>query len=76
MDEFKPLPRAQLHVVPRLRGIHSFTFQLNVSALFRIGGVFRGYSGDDYEGSRGAEGWLWCDFASETAQVELRRGRV
>jgi hypothetical protein len=58
------------------RGLHSFTFQLNVSASYGIGGAFRGYFGGVYEVSGGVRGCLGCAFVSETAQVELRSGRV
>jgi len=37
---------------PRSRGLHSFTFQLNVSAFYEIGGTSRGYSGSVSEVSR------------------------
>jgi hypothetical protein len=32
----------------RGRGLHPFTFQLNVSAYYGIGGPLRGYSGEVY----------------------------
>ena len=31
---------------PTIRGLHSFTFQLNVSAFWGLGGAHRGSSGD------------------------------
>jgi hypothetical protein len=31
------------------RGLHTFTFQLNVSTFCEIGGALRGCSGGDYE---------------------------
>jgi len=52
-------------------GLHSSTFQLNVSAFGEIGGVFRGYLQGDY----GVSGGIRC-FVLETAQVELRSGSV
>jgi len=58
------------------RGLHSSTFELNVSALYGTGGVFRGHSGGVYEVSGGVGGTLGCVFLSETAQVVLRSGRV
>jgi hypothetical protein len=30
---------------PSIRGLHSFTFQLNVSAFCGVGGAYRGYIG-------------------------------
>ena len=44
MDECKPLPSALRKAAesPRSRGLHSFTFQLNLSALYEIGGARRG----------------------------------
>jgi len=32
-----------VRAVPLVRGLYSFTFQLNVSAFCGIGGAFRGY---------------------------------
>jgi len=55
---------------PALRGLHSFNFQLNVSAFYVRGGAFRGYLGAVYEvSSWGVRGCLGCVFVSETAQV-------
>ena len=45
------------------RGLHSSTFQLNVSAFCGIGGAFMGWSGDAYEvlgGIRGCSGCYLC----------------
>jgi hypothetical protein len=60
---------------PVVRGLHSPTFRLNVSALCGIGvhlgvvlGVFRRCQG--YQGASRV-----C-FVSETSQVELKSGRV
>jgi hypothetical protein len=39
-------------------------------------GAFRGRSGGALEVSEGMKGYLGCIFVSETAQVELKRGRV
>jgi len=58
------------------RGLHSSTFQLNVSALCGIGVAFRGCPGG-VEGVSGAVRWyLGCVISSETAQVVLKSGRV
>ena len=53
---------------PRARGLHSSTFRLNVNDFCGIGGVFRG--------SLGGRGMSRVYFVSETAQVELKSGRV
>ena len=66
------------NAVPLGRGLHSSTFQLNVSALggtMGIAGMFReclrrGWSGCLLVGIQG----MCC--MPETAQVELRSGRV
>jgi len=57
------------------RGLHSFTFQLNVSAFCGIGGAFRGCLGLGFE-VEGVLGGVRVYIASETAQVELKSGRV
>jgi hypothetical protein len=55
------------------RGLHSSAFRLNVSAFceigVRLGGAFRGYSA-------GIGGVARVCFVLETAEVELRGGRV
>jgi len=56
--------------------LHSSNFQLNVSALYGTGGAFREHSGGAYGVSGGVRGSLGCVFVSETAQVELRSGRM
>ena len=58
------------------RGLHSFIFQLNVSAFCGIGSAFRDCLGGVSGVSGGIRGCLRCVFVSETAQVELRSGRV
>jgi hypothetical protein len=58
------------------RGLHSFTFQLNLSAFCGIGGAWRGYLRGVHEVLGGIMECLGCAFVSETAQVELRSGRV
>ena len=61
------------------RGLHSSTFRLNVSSLCGIRGAFRGCLGGVYGvlwGIRGYQGASRVCFVSETAQVELKRGRV
>ena len=62
----------QVLVVHEL-GLHAGAFQLNASALSKIGGAIVGYSGGACGASGGVEG---CAVVSETAQVELRSGRV
>ena len=77
MDECKPLIAGRMYInLPYARevglvgkGLHSFTFQLNVSTFCGIGGAFRGRLGV-------FRGCLGCVAVSETAQVELRSGRV
>jgi hypothetical protein len=62
--------------IVRGRGLHSFTFQLSVSALFgrwnATGSCFRRVFG----GVSGVLGDVRVYFVSETAQVELKSGRV
>jgi hypothetical protein len=61
---------------PGCRGLHSSNFRLNVSAFCAIGGALRGSLG----GCEGCfsvyEGLFRVYFVSETAQVELKSGRV
>jgi len=38
------------------RCLHSFTFQLNVSVFYGIGGALRGYLGGGVRGVRGCQG--------------------
>ena len=54
------------------KGLHSFTFQLSLSAFCRMGDAIRGCLG----GVRGNKGVFRVYFMSETAQVELTGGRV
>jgi hypothetical protein len=54
------------------RGLHSPTFKLNVSAFCGIQGAFMGCLGSVYEVSRSIRVY----FMSETAQVEMKSGRV
>jgi len=58
------------------RGLHSSTIRLNVSALCGIGGARRGCLGGVYRGCQGYSGVSGVYFVSETAQVELKSGRV
>jgi NADH:ubiquinone reductase (non-electrogenic) len=58
------------------RGLHSSTFRLNLSAFCGIGGAFRNCSGGGKKVFRGYQGVFRVHFVSETAQVELRSGRV
>jgi len=85
VDECNALPSTcipcstELPYHPPYRGLHSFTFRLNVSAFCGTGGAFRGCSGgvQGYYGVlRGYQGVSRVHFVSETAQVELRSGRV
>ena len=64
------------------RGLHSSTFRLNLSAFRGIGvhlgviyGVSRGCLGG-VRGYEGDQGVCRVCFVSETAQVELKSGRV
>ena len=54
------------------RGLHWSTFTLNVSAFYGIGSAFRGCLRSVYE----VLGGIMVYFMSETAQVELKSGRV
>jgi len=69
---FFPLPPSFPSLLPTARGLHSSTIQLNVSAFCRIGGALMGRLG----GIRGCQGMSRVYFVSETAQVELKSGRV
>ena len=68
--------KSQLFGGPESRGLHSSTFQLNLSAFHVIGGAFRGY----LEGAKGvlggSRGCLGVILVLVTAQVELRSGHV
>jgi hypothetical protein len=62
---------------PQHRGLHSSTFQLNLSALYGIGDVRRGCVARVGEGSVwGCSGCVGCLVVSDTAEVELRNGLV
>jgi hypothetical protein len=50
--------------------------QVSVIAFHGIGSAFWNYFGDDHEASVGARGCLGWGLVSETAQVEVRSGRV
>ena len=58
--------------VPTGRGLHSSTFQLNLSVFYGIGGACRGYLAR----IKGVFGVCGCFLVSDTAQVDLRSGRV
>jgi len=58
------------------RGLHSSTFRLNVSAFCGIGIVFGDYLRGGAGGFRGYGGKCRVYFVSETAQIELKSGRV
>ena len=60
------------HSSPVVRGLHSVTCLLNVSAFSGIGGAFRGPVG----GVWGYEGVFRVYVVSEPAQDELKSGRV
>ena len=57
------------------RGLHSFNFQLNLSAFYGIGSEFRVFLGCAYEVS-GGNGVFELYFVLETAHDELESGRV
>ena len=65
-DFLDALPPADCRFAVYGRGLHSFTLQLKLSA-------FCGYRGGMEAVCRGCQG---CACVSETAQVELRSGRV
>ena len=58
------------------KGLHSFTSQLNMSALYGIGGICRGLCSPFQWGVRGCVGCVGCSCASDTAQVQLKSERV
>jgi len=55
------------------RGLHSSTYQLNVNAFCRIGDALRGCLGGVWAVLRAIGG---VEGVSETAQIELKSGRV
>jgi len=61
---------------PAGMGLHSSTFQLNLSALYQKGGARRGCVARVKGVLRGCLGCVWCFLVTDTAQVELRGGRV
>ena len=61
---------------PRCRGLHLLTSQLNLSALYGIGGARRGCVARVKGGIRGCLGCVGCFCVSDTAQVELGSERV
>jgi len=58
------------------RGLHSFTFQLNVSTLHGIGGACRGCLGSVCELLEGIRGFLRCILRQKLLKVELKWERV
>jgi len=50
------LPPLSASTTPDFRGLLSFTFQLNVSAFYGIGGAFTGYAGGVYVVSEAVRG--------------------
>ena len=58
------------------RALHSSTFQLNVSALYGIGGARRGCVARVKGIFRGCSGCVGYFCVSDTAQVELKSGGV
>ena len=58
------------------RVLHSFNYRLNRSAFCGIGGALRGCLGGVWEVSGGIWGCFRVYFVSETAEVELKSGRV
>jgi hypothetical protein len=61
---------------PTRRGLHSSTFQLNVSTFCGIKVAFGGCSGGVRVVLGGNRGWPGSVFVSEAAQVKLKSGRV
>jgi len=58
------------------RGFHSLTSQLNFSALYGVGGARRGCAAHFKGALGGVYGCVGCLCVSDTAQVELKSGRV
>ena len=76
--KFKDMPADSLEkpwLRFRGRGLHSSTFQLNLSAFHGIGGAHRGCVAR-VQGVFGGLGCVGGFCVSDTAQVELRSGRV
>ena len=74
-------PINHLMVGPGSRGLHSSTFQLNLSALYGIRfvwdtGCASGLCSPYQGGVRGCLGCVGCFFVTGTAQVELKSERV
>ena len=61
---------------PLARGLHSSVSQLNLSASYGIGGARRGCVARVQGVFGGAYGVLGTFFVSESAQVELKSGRM
>ena len=61
---------------PQPRGLLSSTFRLSVSAFCGAGGAFRGCLGGVQGVLRGLRACFRVYFVSETAEVELKSGRV
>ena len=55
------------HAQPVVRGLHSFTSQLNLSALYGIGGVRKGLCSPCEAGVRRCVGCVGRFFVSETS---------
>ena len=58
------------------RGLHSSTFQLNLSALYGIRAALSRGCVARVEGVLGGVGCVGCFLVTDTAQVELRSGRA
>jgi len=58
------------------QGLTLVHFQLNLSAVYGIGGACRGCAARVNRGVRWCLGCAGCFIVSDTAQVELRSGRV
>ena len=58
------------------RGLHSFTSQLNLSSFYGKGGARRGCVARIKGVFRGRLAYVGCFRMSETAQIELKSGRV
>ena len=72
-----PAPAGTFYVERRDgRGLHSSNFRLIVSGFCGPGGAFRGCSEHVWEILGGVVGCAGCNLVSETAQVELKSGRL
>jgi len=75
MQEIETASDFKNHQLPLGRGLHSSTFQLNLGTLNGIAGARRGCV-SRMKGVIGGVGCAGCFLATDTAQVEVRSGRV